>query len=299
MYIHATGNFEPPQYPTVPIIVNEYPDAEAAESFRRDLDQLNRYSPTPYADMPRYRLVEGWNRTRFWCGYDTSRYPDRIIKKQVGWLIHLKDKKGRPLYDKDGQPEFKQMPLNPEEWEPEMLKLYGGLDTIKVPDIYLFTVGRMNYIVEEWVAPKVACENWDTNRHAVDISTGAKLDVMGEPPLRGDYTPVLVIADELTGAYETPTKWHFEIIERAHKIREQVGHEDDRPGEGGTSLESLERTMKAYLQAIHEAAVKDEEEFSELAMERYNRMAHYINGETKPQVTVPSSYGEQPEPEAH
>lgn len=295
MYLHATGNFEPPRYPTVPIIVNEYPDREAAESFRSDLAKLNKLSPTPFADMPRYRLVEGWNRIRFWCGYDTSRYPDKIIKKHVGWLIHLKDKKGKPLYDKAGEPEFFQLPLNLEEW-PSWAEKYKGSDTIKIPDMYFFTVGRMAYIVEEWLSPEVACKNWERNRYAIHLTDGSRLDVMGEPPRKGDYTPVLVITDE-QGRYETPTKWHFEIVESAHKLREKLGKDNERPG-GETTDEALGRTMRAYQEALYKQVEKDEEEFAEYAMERYNRVAHKLNEMTKPQFTVPSNYGELSSTEA-
>lgn len=295
MFLHATGSFEPPRYPTVPIMVNERPDSAAAESFRRDLDSLNRKNPTPFADMPRYRLVEGWNRVKFWCGWDTSRYPDRIIKRQVGWLVHLRDKRDRPLYDKEGRPQLKQLPMNPEDWPSEFQK-YSGPSSIKVPDVYFFMVGRMNYIVEEWISPELACKGWDENRYAVDVSSGEKLDVLGAPPVRGDYIPVLVIADEVTGGYETPSRWHFDIIEAAHKLREERGRAESRPGYE-VSMESLRDAAAAYHEAAMKAVEKDEEEFAELAMEKYSRVAHRLNESYKPQVIVPSNYGEQLAPE--
>lgn len=261
-YQHALGPIQPPPYPVVPVINDELPYREAAEWFKRELAALSRDLPTPYRNMPRYRLVFGGKATKFWCGYRVMRYPWKRIKQQAGWFIHLRDPKtNQLLYDDRGDANLLQMPESFDDW-PAEYESYKAATELHIPAIFLFDIGKQCYIVEEWIAPSVARKGWDSMRKAYNIATGETLDVLGPEPDQGAYVPILWLSlDEDGTTPEAPSNWWLEILKEAHHRRLHDPH-GDKPGEGlsDSALEGhVLNTWRAKLAAVN----KDEEQIGE------------------------------------
>lgn len=238
---------------------------------REGLEVLNRDLPTPFADMPRYKLVWGGEETRFWFGFTTMKYRAKLIRRQVGWLVQDLDSKGKPKFDKHGKPDFHQFDINPDKW-PAWAKKFKSPGRVHIPDFYYFDVGHQFYVIEEYIGPEEACKGWDRLRGAHDLSDGTMVDIMGAAPTRGAYIPVLKICSETEDqTYEIPTKWHLDIVTRAHYKRNALGKDRDRPG-GAPSDDTFAEVMRRYYEAAEERLEEDMKLLDNVVEEAYGKV---------------------------
>lgn len=294
--LHSTGTISPPKYPIWPAINSEKPDLGAAEMIREGLEVLNRDLPTPFADMPRYRLAWAGEETRFWFGFTTMRYRAKLVRRQLGWLVQEEDSKGKPKFDKKGKPVFHQFVLNPDQWPP-WAKKFKAPGKVHIPDYYYFDVGHQYYVIEEYIGPDEACKGWDRLRGAHNLTTGEQVDIMGAAPTRGAYVPVLRICNEEDGeSYVTPNPWHLDIVTRAHYKRNQEGKDRDRPG-GAVSDNTFADIMWRYYEAAEERLEEDMKLLDNVVEEAYDKVlidAGVRDKKLQIQVPVMPSASEQP-----
>lgn len=256
------------------------------------LDVLNKDLPTPFDDMPRYRLTWAGEETRFWFGYTTLRYREKLVRKQVGWLVQETDGKDKPKFAK-GKPVFHQFELNPDKW-PAWAGKYKSPGRVHIPDFYYFDIGQQIYVIEEYIGPDEACNGWDRYRTAHELTTGELVDIMGAAPTRGAYVPVLRICDENNGeTYVTPNEWHLDIVTKAHYKRNLQGKDRDRPG-GSLSENTFADIMWRYYEAAEQRLEEDMKLLDNVVEESYNKVLTDAGIlEKKLQIQVPISY-EQP-----
>lgn len=85
------------------------------------------------------------------------------------------------------------------------------------------------WFIEEWVSPEVLCpvvmdelgnkrNLWEERRYHVDPGTGLIEDVIGPPPLRGEYRYLCKLQSP-TGDFVEPSHPLFEMIEKAYWMR--------------------------------------------------------------------------------
>lgn len=293
--VHSTGEISPPKYPVWPVINDEEPDRDLAEQIRRGLEILNKDLPTPFADMPRYRLTWAGSETRFWFGYTTLRYREKLVRKQVGWLVPELNGKDQPKVDpKTGKTMFHQLDINHDKW-PQWAKKFKS--RMMIPDWYYFDIGRQCYVIEEYIDPAEASLGWDRLSKAYELTTGRVVDILGPEPTRGAYVPVLWICDEETGAYIPPNPWHLDVVTRAHHKRNTEGKAQDRPG-GAYSESTMHDAMLRYYAAAEERLEEDmkilDYNVEEAVMKTLTNAGHF--GNIAPQIQVPTmpSASEQP-----
>lgn len=242
------GSLAVPKYPVTPVLTHDPPDQDRQKWFQGELDKLSSEYPTGSKDMPRYRIVWGGKRTRFYCGYTTMRYRFSLTIRQVGWTVHARDVKKTLQFDnKTGRPRLIELPVDKDSWTPEQQALYGK--DIHIPAKTIFDVGVQNYYVEEWIPPTVACAGWDDIRYAY-TPAGLRVDVLGPKPALGAYVPILQIADARQhGLYAPPHQGHLDFIVEAHKARGDDPRYDPQDVEGSAKklhVYFLEKYLAAY-----------------------------------------------------
>jgi hypothetical protein len=286
----AVGSFEPPRYPirAVPTPDEEIPDKDVAAEFQRELDVLNRQLPTPYKDWRRYRITFGGIELRNFCGYKTMRYRWKLLMREIGVRIWLRDKRGQLLWDTRGGKPAEPMlsddlPHNPDDWPAwaEPYKPGGPWQSQQLPARYFFDVGKQLWHVEEYIDPDVACEDWAKYRWG-RMANGTVIDILGKEPVMGAYVPVMVIQHpEVEGLYATPTAEHLQIIGDAHMLRMSKGH-THRPG-APLGEEAVRDFVERYYKALEMQQQRDEEETGDRIMAVLEARARALaDGKTPP-----------------
>lgn len=202
---------------------------------------LLRIGGTNEYGEPKVRIVHGCHET--WFRYDKVRlkYPVRRIHKQlVAWNVKHINTGEEFTLPPGPQPEFSVDYLVSPVWDTKEM-------------------GYPGWILEEWWPPEVVCgtvvvgadgqkkfPQWEMHRW--DIRNGKKLDVLGEPPVRGQYRFMLYLDD---GAEPTPKPLEItdhriiEIVERAVYLRQgQAG------ADGWRKIQSVEkaRELQRFIQ---------------------------------------------------
>lgn len=192
------------------------------------LDELERIGGLNDYGEPKLQLVWGEERTWFRAGKWRLKYPTKQkLRVLVGYNVIDMSRKKK---DKRRQYFVERRPVQ--------------LPHLLIQPVYeTRDVGFKGWVLEEWWPPEIVCVNWDANRwHETKDHTGKtikKLDLLGEPPVRGDYRFLMYCEDEKGGPMSVTDHRLIEIIEKALKLRQ-----DEAAADGWRGMQSPEKAMQ-------------------------------------------------------
>src|SRR5262245_25185410 len=183
------------------------PDAVKAE--------LERISGTNDYGEPKLQLVWGEERTWFRAGKWRLKYPtSQKLRVLVGYNVIDMSRKKKGEYH----------------------RYFTENRPIELPHLMIQPVyqtrelGFKGWVLEEWWPPEIVCVNWDANRWYLETNdlgeVVKKIDLLGEPPVRGDFRFLMYCEDEKDRPMSVTDHRLIEIIEKAYKLREDEGAAD-------------------------------------------------------------------------
>lgn len=191
--------------------------------------ELERIGGTNDYGDPKLQLAWGEEATRFRADKWRLKYPINLkYKVLIGYNVTdlAKKRKGR----KDA------------EYFTEMRPRYGA-HLLVSPVYQMREKGYKGWVLEEWWPPEIVCVNWDANRwYEQKDYTGQtikKIDLLGEPPVRGEYRFLMYCEDEKGLPMSVGDHRIIEIIEKAYKLRQDEGAAD-----GWRTMQSPEKAME-------------------------------------------------------
>lgn len=119
-------------------------------------------------------------------------------------------------------------------------------------------VGYQGWVLQEWWPPEIVCQGWESARWLFRAD-GSKVDLLGEPPIRGQYRFLMYLDD----GNEPPTPLEItdhriiETIECAIQLRQDQGAAD-----GWRTIQTPEKAkqMFALIQKDRDRTTQEEEE---------------------------------------
>lgn len=225
-----------------PLTKSEFPTVP--ESVKADLLRIG--GTNDYGE-PKLQLVWGQERTWFRAGKERLKYPSaRKLRRLAAWNIVYLPTGAKYNLPAGPQPQFSDLYLVSPVFEDQ-------------------EIGYQGWVLEEWWPADLVCASWEANRYVEH--KGEKIDLLGEPPVRGDYRFMLYCDDGQEPA--TPLKVDdrrlIEIIELAYKLREDQGAAD-----GWRSIQSPEkayRMQELIRQDRERTTAEEKQEFEDLLVD--------------------------------
>lgn len=169
--------------------------------FTKELTKIGGLSPC--GRFPIYRLAWGGSERIFSHGEMRLKYPKSWKTVQIGWTTVRNGKEvAVPVeeivnpFNSDGTPAI----IRP---------IYGK--QVK---------GVQAWFLEQWMPPSLACPGWEALRYEIDIATGTKIDIMGPPPVDGQYKCLIKLQND-AGEYLQPNAETLEWVRRVIYLKNQ------------------------------------------------------------------------------
>lgn len=227
--------------------------------------ELLRIGGTNDYGQPKLRVVWGGEATWFRAGQIRLKYPvNRKFSRLVGYTVtDLVTKKTFNLPASSNAPKYSPRYLVAPKYEDE-------------------EAGYPGWILEEWWPPELVCGaisfNEKTNKReythwefarwyqpvdALQRPSGPKIDLLGEPPTRGEYRFLLYLDEEQEIGHPVPMSLDdsrvLQLIEKAIQLRQDQGAAD-----GWRGLQSPEKTLEMYRPIKEEREKVEAQEEQEL-----------------------------------
>lgn len=211
---------------------------------------------------PKIRLVWGEEATHFRWGKERLKYPiKRKLRRLAAWNVVNTSTGAKFNFPAGPEPVFSSEYLIAPVWEDR-------------------EIGYRGWILEEWWPPELVCLNWELNRwfqprNEFGKPDGEPIDVLGEPPTRGQYRFVMY-CDDQDEVNPTPLDITdhrlIEIVEAAIRLRVDQGAADGwRKIQDPTTAARMYAHIQRDRQKLTEEEDKELEEFVTETVKGYAR----------------------------
>lgn len=216
------------------------------------LAELLRIGGTNDYGEPRLQLVWGQERQWFRAGKWRLKYPiSRKLRRLAAWNIVNVATGAKFNLPPGPEPVFSMEYLVTPVWEDK-------------------EIGYQGWILEEWWPPEIVCQSWDANRWFFPTDAMGrpiaekKIDLLGEPPIRGDYRFMTYMDDgrDIPTPLELTDHRFIEIIECAFVLRQKQNGSDN--WRGVQSPEKAKEMQRLIQQDRDKTTESEEADFENL-----------------------------------